>query len=92
MVIGEKKDMEKVLVAGVAYNKNEARITLRRVPDRPGIAAQLFGPISDAGIVVDMIIQNTSEDGFTDMPYSYRIYSDIRPGSRFRRLIHGGKS
>ena len=70
MVIGEKKDMEKVLVAGVAYNKNEARITLRRVPDRPGIAALLFGPISKAGIVVDMIIQNTSEDGLTDMTFT----------------------
>jgi aspartate kinase len=70
MVIGEKKDMEKVAVAGVAYNKNEARITLRRVPDRPGIAAKLFRPISDAGIVVDMIIQNTSEDGFTDMTFT----------------------
>ncbi len=70
MVIGEKKDMEKVAVAGVAYDKNEARITLRRVPDRPGIAAKLFRPISDAGIVVDMIIQNTSEDGFTDMTFT----------------------
>jgi aspartate kinase len=70
MVIGEKKDMEKVLVAGVAYNKNEARITLKRVPDRPGIAALLFGPISEAGIVVDMIIQNTSEDGLTDMTFT----------------------
>ncbi len=70
MVIGEKKDMEKVLVSGVAYNKNEARITLRRVPDRPGIAALLFGPISEAGIVVDMILQNTSEDGLTDMTFT----------------------
>jgi aspartate kinase len=70
MVIGEKKHMEKVLVSGVAYNKNEARITLRRVPDRPGIAALLFGPISKAGIVVDMIIQNTSEDGLTDMTFT----------------------
>ncbi len=70
MVIGEKKDMEKVLVAGVTYNKNEARITLRRVPDRPGIAALLFGPISGAGIVVDMIIQNTSEDGLTDLTFT----------------------
>jgi aspartate kinase len=70
MVIGEKKDMEKVLVSGVTYNKNEARITLRRVPDRPGIAALLFGPISKAGIVVDMIIQNTSEDGLTDLTFT----------------------
>ena len=70
MVIGEKKDMEKVLVSGVTYDKNEARITLRRVPDRPGIAALLFGPISEAGTVVDMIIQNTSEDGLTDLTFT----------------------
>ena len=70
MVVGETKDMEKVLVSGVAYNKNEARITIRRVPDRPGIAAQIFGPISKSGVVVDMIIQNTSEDGITDLTFT----------------------
>lgn len=70
MVVGETKDMEKVLVSGVAYNKNEARITIRRVPDRPGIASQIFGPISASGIVVDMIIQNTSEDGITDLTFT----------------------
>ncbi len=70
MVVGETKDMEKVMVSGVAYNKNEARITIRRVPDRPGIAAQIFGPISKSGIVVDMIIQNTSEDGITDLTFT----------------------
>ncbi len=70
MVVAETKDMEKVLVSGVAYNKNEARITIRRVPDRPGIAAKIFGPISHSGIVVDMIIQNTSEDGITDLTFT----------------------
>ena len=70
MVVRESKDMEKVLVSGVAYNKNEARITIKRVPDRPGIAAQLFGPISKSGVVVDMIIQNTSEDGITDLTFT----------------------
>ncbi|MGD9077056.1 MAG: aspartate kinase, partial [Desulfobacteraceae bacterium] len=70
MVVGETKDMEKVVVSGVAYNKNEARITIRRVPDRPGIAAQIFGPISKSGVVVDMIIQNTSEDGITDLTFT----------------------
>lgn len=70
MVVAETKDMEKVLVSGVAYNKNEARITVRRVPDRPGIAAKIFGPISNSGIVVDMIIQNTSEDGITDLTFT----------------------
>lgn len=70
MVVGETKDMEKVMVSGVAYNKNEARITIRRVPDRPGIAAQIFGPISKSGVVVDMIIQNTSEDDITDLTFT----------------------
>ncbi|MEE9611302.1 MAG: aspartate kinase, partial [Desulfatiglandales bacterium] len=70
MVVAETRDMEKVAVSGVAYNKNEARITIRRVPDRPGIAAQIFGPISKSGVVVDMIIQNTSEDGITDLTFT----------------------
>ncbi len=70
MVVAETKDMEKVLVSGVAYNKNEARITVKRVPDRPGIAAQIFEPIFRADIVVDMIVQNTSEDGSTDLTFT----------------------
>ncbi|MFC1891555.1 aspartate kinase [Thermodesulfobacteriota bacterium] len=70
MVVAESKDMEKVLVSGVAFNKNEARITIRKVPDRPGIAAQIFEPILESGIVVDMIVQNTSEEGITDLTFT----------------------
>jgi aspartate kinase len=70
MVVAETKDMEKVLVSGVAYNKNEARVTIKRVPDRPGIAAKIFDPIFKAGIVVDMIVQNTSQDGITDLTFT----------------------
>jgi aspartate kinase len=70
MVVAETKDMEKVLVSGVAYNKNEARITVRKVPDRPGTAALIFEPMFAAGIVVDMIVQNTSEDGITDLTFT----------------------
>ena len=70
MVVAETKDMEKVLVSGVAYNKNEARVTIRNVPDRPGIAAQIFDPITKSGIVVDMIVQNTSEDDITDLTFT----------------------
>jgi aspartate kinase len=70
MVVAETKDMEKVLVSGVAYNKNEARITVKRVPDRPGTAAQIFEPIFRADIIVDMIVQNTSEDGSTDLTFT----------------------
>lgn len=62
--------METVLVSGVAYNKDEAKISLLRVPDQPGIASQLFTPLSNANITVDMIIQNVSHDGFTDMTFT----------------------
>jgi aspartate kinase len=70
MVVAETKDMEKVLVSGVAYNKGEARVTIKRVPDIPGVAAQLFDPLFAEGIVVDMIIQNTSEEGITDLTFT----------------------
>ncbi len=70
IVCEEDKDMEKVIVSGVSYNKDEARITLVKVPDRPGIAAQVFGEISKGNIVVDMIIQNSSIDGTTDLTFT----------------------
>lgn len=70
MVGPETKDMEKILVSGVAYDKNEARVTIIRVPDKPGIAAKIFEPIFQSGTVVDMIIQNSSEDGITDLTFT----------------------
>jgi aspartate kinase len=70
MVIAETEDMEKVMVSGVTYNKNEARVTIRKVPDRPGTASRIFEPIFKSGIVVDVIVQNTSEDGFTDLTFT----------------------
>jgi aspartate kinase len=69
-LVEEDESMTDVLVSGVACDKNEAKITLLRVPDQPGLAAQLFGPIAEAHIVVDMIIQNASEDGTTDMTFT----------------------
>jgi aspartate kinase len=69
-LVAEEESMSDVLVSGVACDKNEAKITLVRVPDRPGLAAQIFGPIADAHIVVDMIIQNASEDGTTDLTFT----------------------
>ncbi|GBE15236.1 MAG TPA: aspartate kinase [Proteobacteria bacterium] len=69
-VIKEDYDMEKVVVSGVTCDKNEAKISVLRVPDRPGIAASLFGPIARANINVDMIIQNISVDGYTDMTFT----------------------
>ena len=62
--------MESRLVSGVTYNKSEARITISKVPDKVGIASKLFTPISDAGIVIDMIIQNTRAGELTDMTFT----------------------
>lgn len=64
------QDMERVEVAGVAVDKNQAKITLMHLPDRPGIAGMLFGQIAAANIVVDMIIQNASEGGLTDISFT----------------------
>jgi aspartate kinase len=69
-VVEEDPSMEEVTVAGVAADLNQAKLTLVRVPDRPGIAAHVFGPIAAAGIVVDMIIQNASADGTTDLTFT----------------------
>jgi aspartate kinase len=70
MVVEEEKDMERLLVSGVAYSKDEARITLTKVPDRPGIASRIFTSVAEAGIVVDMIIQNTRKSGLTDLTFT----------------------
>ncbi len=70
MVVKEDATMEDILVSGVTYSRDEARITLSRVPDRPGIAAAIFKPISDAGMVVDMIIQNARAEDLTDMTFT----------------------
>lgn len=70
LVTQEDLSMESVLVSGIAYDKDQARVTLLNVPDIPGIAAAVFGPLSEHGIVVDMIVQNTSQDGHTDMTFT----------------------
>jgi aspartate kinase len=70
MVVKEDKEMEGVVVSGVTYNKNEAKISIMRVPDRPGVAAKLFGAVAKDNIVVDMIIQNISQDGHTDISFT----------------------
>jgi aspartate kinase len=69
-VVPEEKQMEDVLVSGVAVDKNEAKVTLLGVPDKPGIAAKIFRPLSEANIVVDMIIQNISAEGRTDLTFT----------------------
>ena len=70
IVTKEDKEMEAVLVSGIAYDKNEAKIAVMHVPDKPGIAAKLLTPLSDANISVDMIVQNVSMDGFTDFTFT----------------------
>jgi aspartate kinase len=71
LVVNEDEIMEQELVSGIAYSRDEAKITLLRVADRPGIAASIFGPLADANINVDMIVQNVSETGdTTDMTFT----------------------
>ena len=70
MVVNENSGMERLVVSGITHDNNQARITLKKVPDQPGIAAKIFGPIADAGIVVDMIIQNTRAAGQTDLTFT----------------------
>jgi aspartate kinase len=70
LVTKEESGMEEVVVTGVTHDRNQAKISILRVPDRPGIAGQVFGAVADANIVVDMIVQNISRDGFTDMSFT----------------------
>jgi aspartate kinase len=66
----EDKDMEKAVISGIAFNRDEAKITVLGVPDRPGIAYQILGPVGDANIDVDMIVQNVGHDGLTDFSFT----------------------
>ena len=70
LVCSEEEIMESNVVSGIAYSRDEAKMTLISVADRPGIAAAIFGPLSEAGVNVDMIIQNIAEEGRTDMTFS----------------------
>jgi len=69
-LVREDPSMEDVVVSGVTSDLDQAKITILHVPDRPGLAAKLFGPIADDNMVVDMIIQNASADGFTDLTFT----------------------
>ena len=70
MVVDEDEVVEQEIVAGIAYSRDEAKVTVRRVPDRPGVAAAIFVPLAEAHINVDMIVQNVSADGTTDMTFT----------------------
>ncbi len=70
LVVDEDEIVEKAVVAGIAYSRDEAKVTVRRVPDRPGVAAAVFGPLAASGVNVDMIVQNVAADGTTDMTFT----------------------
>jgi aspartate kinase len=97
LVMKEDHEMETVLVSGIAYNKDEAKISILGVPDQPGIAAQIFSPLGEAGVTVDMIIQNVSQDGKTDMTFTVpktdckkalKIVEEIAPKINARGIKH----
>ena len=79
-VVREEDAMEGLVVSGVTYDRNQAKIRLRGVKDQPGVAARLFGPLGQAGIVVDMIVQNVGQDGSTDITFT-------APRTDYRRAL-----
>ena len=97
LVVDEDEIVEQAIVSGIAYSKDEAKVTVRRVPDRPGVAAAVFGPLADANVNVDMIVQNTAADGTTDMtftigradlPRAEKVLGEHREAIGYRELIH----
>ena len=70
LITHEVSNMEQPLIAGIAYNRDEAKVTIRGVPDQPGVASRIFGPISKAHLNIDMIIQNVAQDGTTDLTFT----------------------
>ncbi|SEH35658.1 aspartate kinase [Magnetospirillum fulvum] len=89
LVCDEDEIVEKELVSGIAYSRDETKVTLTRVPDRPGVAASIFGPLADASVNVDMIVQNVSEDGrFTDLTFTV-AHTDLE---RAREVLNAAQS
>ncbi|MCB8875463.1 aspartate kinase [Acidisoma silvae] len=70
LVVDEEEIVEKEIVSGIAYSRDEAKLTVRRVPDRPGVAAAVFTTLADQNVNVDMIVQNISDEGMTDMTFT----------------------
>lgn len=97
LVVEEESIVEKHLVTGITYNRDEAKITLTHVADTPGIAARIFGPLADAAINVDMIVQNISQDGLstdmtftvpkTDLDRAVRLFADLKEELAYDRLL-----
>jgi aspartate kinase len=70
LITAEEQSMEQALISGIAFNRDEAKLTIQGVPDHPGIASKILGPIASENIEVDMIIQNTGQDGTTDFTFT----------------------
>ena len=97
LVVDEDEIVEQEVVSGIAYSRDEAKITLTRVPDRPGVAASIFGPLADANINVDMIVQNVSETGdSTDMTFTVtkgdlvraeKVLADRKPDLKYAAML-----
>ena len=87
-VCREDEEMENIAVSGITYDKNEAKITITKVPDKPGVAHKLFGAIADANILVDMIIQNVSEEGLTDITFTL-MKTELHKATNIVREIVG---
>jgi aspartate kinase len=87
-VVREEDVMERLVVSGVTFSRNEAKIRVKGVKDHPGVAVGLFAPLSDAGIVVDMIVQNLSSDGTTDMTFTVPR-TDFREALELARRVAG---
>ena len=98
LVVDEDEIVEKEMISGIAYNRDEAKITLIGVADRPGVAAGIFGPLAEAGINVDMIVQNVSADGkatdltFTvakgDLDRAVRVVEEMRDALGYADLVY----
>jgi aspartate kinase len=96
----EDENMEQPVISGIAANRDEAKITILGVPDRPGIAYQILGPIADANIDVDMIVQNVGHDGLTDFSFTVnrgdyskalQILQPVREHIKARDIVSGDK-
>jgi aspartate kinase len=96
----EDENMEQAIISGIASNRDEAKITILGVPDRPGIAYQILGPIGDANIDVDMIVQNVGHDDLTDFSFTVHrndyqkaleILKPIREHIKAREIVSGDK-
>ena len=88
MVVNEDSVMERLIVSGITHSKDAARITLKKVSDRPGVAAKIFSPIADAKILVDMIIQNTRAQGLTDLTFTVSK-KDFRKALEIEKQVAG---